>query len=103
MGAQSAANLLGNHATLVEQLGVGHVSVAQFSSCTLGIVVNFVVNSTVCSWSSQLQARFLILAMQLPEVSNGEHIKCEIDASNVLFPPIGNTTAKRGIGSLVRR
>ena len=48
-GAQAAAKLLGDRATLVEQLGVGHVSFAQISSCTLGIVVNFVLNSKVSS------------------------------------------------------
>ena len=102
VGAQSAANMLGNRATLVEQLGVGHVSIVQFSPCTLGIAANFVMNSTVCSSSSHPQTRFLILAMQLPEAPNGEHVKCEIDPSNVLFPPIGNTTTKRDIGPLVR-
>ena len=49
VGAQSTAKLLGDHATLIEQLGVGHTSVAQFSTCTLGIVVNFVLASKVGS------------------------------------------------------
>jgi len=48
VSAQGAAKMLGDHATLVEQLGVGHVSIAQFSSCTLGIVANYVKNSKVC-------------------------------------------------------
>lgn len=49
VSAQAAAKLLGSHATLVEQLGVGHVSVAQFSSCTLGIIANYVLTSKVGS------------------------------------------------------
>ena len=45
--AQKTANLLGDNAFLVEQLGYGHTSLAQTSSCTLGIMVNYVANSTV--------------------------------------------------------
>jgi len=62
-GAQAVAKLLGDRATLVEQLGVGHVSIAQISSCTLGIVANFVLNSKVSSSFSQLYVCFLILVM----------------------------------------
>jgi hypothetical protein len=47
VSAQSTAKLLGDRATLVEQLGVGHTSVAQYSTCTLGIVINFVTASKV--------------------------------------------------------
>lgn len=102
MSAQLAAKLLGNHSALVEQLGVGHVSVAQSSSCTLGIVANFVLTSTVSSSFSQFYVCFLILVRQLPDVPSGEHIKCEIDPTNVLFPPIDTSTpAKRGTGPLV--
>ena len=54
--AQAAAKLIGNRATLVEQLGVGHVSVAQFSSCTLGIVANYVLASKVSSSPSVTDA-----------------------------------------------
>ena len=102
--AQAAAKMLGNRAALVEQLGVGHVSLAQFSSCTLGIVAKFVMNSQVSFPFSQLHGCFLILVMQLPDVSSGEHIKCEVDPTNVLFPPIdASTPAKRDISPLVRR
>ncbi|KAF9646745.1 alpha/beta-hydrolase [Thelephora ganbajun] len=86
VSAQAAANLLGKHATLVEQLGVGHVSIAQFSLCTLSTIANYV------------------LASKLPEVPNGGHIKCEVDPSNILFPPIGTSTpAKRGFNQFMRR
>ena len=103
VSAQVAAEMLGNHSTLVEQLGVGHVSLAQFSSCTLGIVANFVMNSEVSSPFSRLHGCFLILVTQLPDVPSGEHIKCEVDPTNVLFPPIDTSTpAKRGIGPLVQ-
>lgn len=46
--AQKVANLFGDDAFLVEQLGFGHTSFAQGSSCTLGVVVNYFANSTVC-------------------------------------------------------
>jgi hypothetical protein len=38
--------MLGN-AFLVEQLGFGHTSLAQVSSCTLGVMLNYVANFTV--------------------------------------------------------
>jgi len=63
VSAQAAARMLGDRATLVEQLGVGHVSIAQFSSCTMGIVANYVLTSKVCPSHSQPQVSFLILAM----------------------------------------
>jgi hypothetical protein len=41
---------------------------------------------------------------KLPTVPNGEHIKCEVDPTNVLFPPIGTSTpTKRGLDFLMRR
>ena len=103
VSAQVAAKMLGDRALLVEQLSVGHVSLAQFSSCTLGIVANFVMNSQVSSPLSRLHWCFLIFVTQLPVAPSGEHIKCEVDPTNVLFPPINaSTPAKRGIGPLVR-
>ena len=51
VNAQAAAKLLGSQATLLEQLGVEHCSIAQFSSCTHGIVANFVMTSKVSSFS----------------------------------------------------
>ena len=52
--AQSTAKLLGDRATLIEQLGVGHTSVAQHANCTLGIIINFVLASKVGSSLSRL-------------------------------------------------
>ena len=46
-GAQHAATLLGDDSFLVEQLGFGHTSLAQVSSCTVGVVANYFENSTV--------------------------------------------------------
>ena len=46
--------MIGDRAVLIEQLGVGHVSFAQPSSCTMGIVANFVVNNQVSSLFSQV-------------------------------------------------
>ncbi|KAF9644793.1 alpha/beta-hydrolase [Thelephora ganbajun] len=46
-GAKSAAKLLGDNAFLVEQLGFGHTSLAQASSCTLGIIRNYFANSVL--------------------------------------------------------
>jgi hypothetical protein len=45
--AQHAATLLGDNAFLVEQLGFGHSSLAQVSSCTVGVVAAYIENSTV--------------------------------------------------------
>lgn len=84
-GAQNAATLLGNHATLIEHLGAGHTSIAEFSTCTLTLVAEY------------------ILASKLPNVPSGQHIKCEIDPV-VLFPELGNsTTSKPGLSLLVGR
>jgi hypothetical protein len=47
VSARKTANELGDNAFLVEQLGFGHSSLAQTSSCTLNIVSNYFVNSTV--------------------------------------------------------
>ena len=52
--AQTTAKLLGDLATLIEQIGVGHTSLAQFSTCTLGIIANFVLASKVGSSLSTL-------------------------------------------------
>ena len=46
--AQHAANLLGDNAYLVEQLGFGHSSLAQVSSCTYAVLADYLLNSTVC-------------------------------------------------------
>ncbi|KAF9644794.1 alpha/beta-hydrolase, partial [Thelephora ganbajun] len=46
-GAKSVAKLLGNNAFLVEQLGFGHTSLAQASSCTLDIIRDYFANSVL--------------------------------------------------------
>ena len=46
--ARSTANLLGSdNAFLIEQLGFGHSSLAQVSSCTMGVISSFIANATV--------------------------------------------------------
>jgi pimeloyl-ACP methyl ester carboxylesterase len=82
-GAQNAATLLGGRATLVEQLGVGHTSLAEVSKCTLNIIATYVVDS------------------KLPDVPCGQHVTCEVDP-RVLFPPLGNSsTPKRALNLLI--
>jgi hypothetical protein len=39
--------MLGNNAFLIEQLGFGHTSLGQVSTCTLNIVADYITNSTV--------------------------------------------------------
>ena len=61
--AQMTANLLGDNAFLVEQLGFGHTSLAQSSSCTSSIMANYLLNSTVgiaaaLHWSYVCSERF---------------------------------------------
>ncbi|KAF9785048.1 hypothetical protein BJ322DRAFT_1108516 [Thelephora terrestris] len=79
--AEKAANLLGDNAFLLEQLGFGHTSIAQFSSCTLGVMINFFANST------------------LPK---GRTAQCPVDNTD-LFPVLNgsSTTSKRS--TLLRR
>jgi hypothetical protein len=45
--AQKIANLFGEDAFLIEQLGFGHSSIAQTSLCSLSVVADFIANSTV--------------------------------------------------------
>jgi len=46
--AQRTANLLGSdNAFLIEQLGFGHSSLAQVSSCTLGVISSYIANAVV--------------------------------------------------------
>ena len=47
MSAQSTANMLGDNAFLLEQLGFGHSTLAQTSACTIGVVANYFANSEV--------------------------------------------------------
>ena len=44
MDASLVAGWLGDSATLVEQDGVGHLSLAQKSTCTRNIISNFFIN-----------------------------------------------------------
>ena len=39
--------MFGDNAFLVEQLGFGHTSIAQSSSCTIDVMINYLVNTTV--------------------------------------------------------
>ena len=45
--AQKTADLLRKNSFLLEQLGFGHSSLAQISTCTWGVIGNYVANSTV--------------------------------------------------------
>jgi len=68
--AQKTANLLGNNTFLLEQLGLGHTSIAQVSTCTLTTAANYIMNST------------------LPQ---GRSAQCPVDDTN-LFPALNGTT-----------
>ena len=39
--------MFGDNAFLVEQLGFGHTSIAQSSSCTISVMINYLANTTV--------------------------------------------------------
>jgi len=39
--------MLGDNAYLLEQLGDGHTSLAQRSSCTINVMLNYISSSTV--------------------------------------------------------
>ncbi|KAF9793491.1 Alpha/Beta hydrolase protein [Thelephora terrestris] len=79
--AQKVANMLGNNAFLLEQLGFGHTSIAQVSSCTLGVAANYIVNST------------------LPQ---GSTAQCPVDDTN-LFPALNGSTTVSKRSNLLRR
>ncbi|KAI5889408.1 uncharacterized protein SCHCODRAFT_02634437 [Schizophyllum commune H4-8] len=70
--AQLMADLLGDSAVLLEQVGYGHSSLAEQSSCTIGVVAEYFTNGT------------------LPE---GDGTKCDIDDSVILFPKSNVTQA----------
>jgi pimeloyl-ACP methyl ester carboxylesterase len=71
--AQNTAALLGDNAYLLEQVGFGHSSVAQASTCTMGVMLNYLSSSTLPS---------------------GRTSQCPVD-NTVLFPPLGTTVTKR--------
>ncbi|KAL1660733.1 Alpha/Beta hydrolase protein [Schizophyllum commune] len=76
--AQLMADLLGDSAVLLEQVGYGHSSLAEQSSCTIGIVAEYFTNGS------------------LPE---GDGTKCDIDDTVVLFPKsnVTQATVRRSI------
>ena len=79
-GAQTTAKLPSGRATLIEQLGIGCTSVAQFSTCTPGIVVGVVLASKVGSPLSTLWVWcFLIPEIQFPDVPDRDRVQCEVD------------------------
>lgn len=45
--AQLMANLLGDSAVLLQQVGYGHTSLAEQSTCTIGIVAKYFTNGSV--------------------------------------------------------
>lgn len=47
VGAKYIADLLGDSATLIEQDGFGHTSLAEMSTCSRNIVNKYLVNGTV--------------------------------------------------------
>uniref|UniRef100_D8QKA5 Peptidase S33 tripeptidyl aminopeptidase-like C-terminal domain-containing protein n=1 Tax=Schizophyllum commune (strain H4-8 / FGSC 9210) TaxID=578458 RepID=D8QKA5_SCHCM len=71
--AQLMADLLGDSAVLVRQNGFGHASLAEKSSCTIGVVSRY---------------------FQDGELPTGDDTVCEIDDSVVLFPDSGVTQAR---------
>ncbi|KAL1725876.1 Alpha/Beta hydrolase protein [Schizophyllum commune] len=76
--AQLMADLLGDSAVLLEQVGYGHSSLAEQSTCTIGIVAEYFTDGS------------------LPE---GDGTKCDIDDSVVLFPKsnVTQATVRRSI------
>jgi len=81
VSAKKTADLLGDNAFLVEQLGFGHTSLAQSSACTFGIMAGYFVNST------------------LPE---GRSVQCPVDNPD-LFPPLNGTTTTAKRSNILRR
>jgi len=51
VSAKLAADLLGDKAFLIEQLGFGHTSLAQVSSCTSSVMYSYLANNTVRAFS----------------------------------------------------
>ena len=96
--------MFGDNAFLVEQLGFGHTSIAQSSSCTIGVMINYLVNTTV-------RVSFLLYAyytfydadrfpgFQLPQ---GRSTECAVDDTD-LFPALSGTTTTSKRSNLVRR
>ncbi|KAL1692195.1 Alpha/Beta hydrolase protein [Schizophyllum commune] len=71
--AQLMADLLGDSAVLVRQNGFGHASLAEKSSCTIGVVSRY---------------------FQIGELPAGDDTVCEIDDDVVLFPNSDVTQAR---------
>jgi len=72
--AKNTAAMLGDNAYLVEQLGSGHTSLAQYSSCTVGVMLKYLSSSTLPAQRSS---------------------QCAVDPQN-LFPALsGNKTVTK--------
>lgn len=54
--ARKTANMFGDNAFLLEQLGFGHSTLAQVSACTVGVVNNYFAKSEVSVVSSLMCA-----------------------------------------------
>ncbi|KAF9644641.1 hypothetical protein BDM02DRAFT_3121546, partial [Thelephora ganbajun] len=79
---KKTANILGDNAFLLEQLGFGHTSIAQVSSCTLSVMTNYFKDST------------------LPK---GRSIQCPVDDTNLFPVPSRNTAITRRLNLLQKR
>ena len=96
--------MFGNNAFLVEQLGFGHTSIAQSSSCTIDVMINYLVNATV-RVSFLLSAYYAFYdanwfpGFQLPQ---GRSTECAVDDTD-LFPALSGTTTTSRRSNLVRR
>ena len=95
--ANKAANLLGDNGFLLEHLGFGHTSIAQFSSCTLGIMNNYFANSTVVVPLCFCRP-YVLIDFPFFQLPNGRSTQCPVDDAN-LFPVLsGNATVRKRSG-----
>ncbi|KAL1733011.1 Alpha/Beta hydrolase protein [Schizophyllum commune] len=78
--AQLMANLVGDSAVLVRQNGFGHASLAEKSSCTIGVVSRYFQNGEATN--------------SAPQLPTGDDTVCEIDDDVVLFPNSNVTQAR---------
>lgn len=77
--ARLVAELLGDQAALVEQLGFGHTTLAESSRCMEKIVADHVIRGIVSiSRGDFLQRAHWIARIQLPQE---KETKCEVDDS----------------------
>ena len=83
MSAQSTANMLGDNAFLLEQLGFGHSTLAQTSACTIGVVANYFGNSEVGVFSHSLHAG---CASMLTEFANISFQRDAVFSAQLMIP-----------------